>query len=235
MPELEVPQEPALRPLDADGYAHHAYTKRSGPRYKPPGRDNVTIGVVGRLVSALDKAAKAGALRHGQGVYLTEFGVQSAPDPFVGVSLSAQAEYIGIAEQMAFSNPRVKSFSQYLLTDDPPRPGPRIARYSGFETGLRASNGTVKPAYDAFRLPLVVTDYGRSDVLWGRVRPDPHQTAVVIQRSNPGRPFRDYKTVTTNSAGVYGFRAPHAKGRRYRVRWTAPDGRLFSGPPIRSY
>src|SRR3954468_5017089 len=131
---------------------------------------------------------------------------------------------------MAFSNPRVKSFSQYLLTDDPPRPGPRIARYSGFETGLRASNGTAKPAYDAFRLPLVVTDYGRSDVLWGRVRADPHQTTVVIQRSNGGGRFRDYKTVTTNSAGVYGFRGPPAQGRRHPARWMGPGGRVFRGP-----
>jgi hypothetical protein len=228
-------KSPRCSPLDADGYAHHPYTKRSGPRYKPPGRDNVTIGVVARLVSALDKAAKAGALRHGQGVYLTEFGVQSAPDPFVGVSLTRQAEYIGIAEQMAFSNPRVKSFSQYLLTDDPPRPGPRIARYSGFETGLRASNGAAKPAYDAFRLPLVVTDYGSSDVLWGRVRPFPHQTTVVIQRADKGKPWTDYKTIQTNGAGVLGLKAPHKKSRRYRVRWNAPDGRVFTGPPIRSY
>jgi hypothetical protein len=221
--------------LDADGYAHHPYTKKSGPRYKPPNHDDVTIGVVARLISALDKAAKAGALRHGQGVYLTEFGVQSTPDPFVGVSLTRQAEYIGIAEQIAFSNPRVKSFSQYLMADDPPRPGPRISRYSGFETGLRTSTGEEKPAYEAFRLPLVVKDYGRSDVLWGRVRPFPQQTTVVIQRADKGKPFRDYKTVQTNAAGVFGFKAPHAKGRRYRVHWTAPDGHVFSGPPIRSY
>jgi hypothetical protein len=41
--------------------------------------------------------------------------------------------------------------------------------------------------------------------------------------------------VQTNAAGVFGFKAPHAKGRRYRVHWTAPDGHVFSGPPIRSY
>jgi hypothetical protein len=221
--------------LDADGYSHHPYTKRSGPRYRPPNHDDVTIGVVSRLVRALDRASKAGALRHGQGVYLTEFGVQSEPDPFVGVSLARQAEYIGIAEQIAFSNPRVKSFSQYLLSDDPPRPGPRIARFSGFETGLRASNGTAKPAYDAFRLPLVVTNYGPSDVLWGRVRPYPHKTTVLLQTARPGKAWRDYKQVETNAAGVYGLKAAHIKGRRFRVRWTAPDGTVYSGPPIRSY
>ncbi len=221
--------------LDADGYAHHPYTKRSGPRYKPPDRDDVTIGVVARLSSALDRAVKAGALRHGQDIYLTEFGVQSEPDPFVGVSLTRQAEYIAIAEQIAFSNPRVRSFSQYLLVDDPPRDGPAISRYSGFETGLRDSKGAPKPAYDAFRLPLVATDYGRSDVLWGRVRPFPRQTAVVIERAAPGKRFADYRTVQTNAAGVFGLKAPHAKGRRYRVRWAAPDGHVYRGPPIRPY
>jgi hypothetical protein len=222
--------------LDADGYAHHPYTKRSGPRYRPPSSDDVTIGVVARLVRALDRATKAGALRHGQGIYLTEFGVQSTPDPFVGVSLARQAEYIGIAEQIAFSNPRVKSFSQYLLADDPPRPGPRIARYSGFETGLRGSDGTAKPAYDAFRLPLVATDYGRSDVIWGRVRPYPHQTRVALQISaSSGKSWRAYKTVQTNSAGVYGLKVPHVNGRRFRAVWTAPDGAVYTGPPIRAY
>jgi hypothetical protein len=162
--------------------------------------------------------------------------VQSEPDPFVGVSLARQAEYIGIAEQIAFSNPRVKSFSQYLLADDQPRPGPRISRYSGFETGLRDSNGKPKPAYDAFRLPLVASDYGRSDVIWGRVRPYPHQTSVALQISpSAGKAWRDYKTVQTNSAGVYGLKVPHVRDRRFRAVWTAPDGTVFTGPPIRSY
>jgi hypothetical protein len=221
--------------LDADGYAHHPYTKRSGPRYKPPDTDDVTIGVVARLVRAIDRATRAGALRHGQGIYLTEFGVQSEPDPFVGVSLRRQAEYISIAEQIAFSNPRVKSFSQYLLADDQPRPGPRISRYSGFETGLRTSTGEAKPAYEAFRLPLVVSDYGRSDVIWGRVRPYPHQTSVLLQIASSGKSWRDYKAVRTNSAGVYGLKVPHVRGRVFRAVWTSLNKQVFTGPPIRSY
>ena len=44
--------------LDTQGYAHHAYTTRTGPRFVPP-KDDVTIGVLSRLNSALDKAARA--------------------------------------------------------------------------------------------------------------------------------------------------------------------------------
>ena len=61
---------------------------------------------------------------------------------------------------MAYANPRVVAFSQYLMRDDQPRKGAAAERYSGFETGLRTSKGKKKPAYDAFILPLAVTRYG---------------------------------------------------------------------------
>ena len=220
--------------ISMSGYAHHAYTTRVGPRFRPPDRDDVTIGVLSRLNRALDRAARAGAISRGMGVYLTEFGIQSTPDPIFGVSLARQSEYLAIAEHIAYVNPRVRSFSQYLLRDDKPRKGPPSERYGGFESGLRFSNGRAKPSYDAFRLPLAAESYGRSDVLWGRVRPNPSQTKVQILVSRGKRkPFRVLRTLTTNHRGVFGLRARHLKDRRYRVRWTAPDGKLWQGPPIR--
>jgi hypothetical protein len=221
--------------LETGGFAHHAYTTRVGPRFRPPDRDDVTIGVLSRLTHALDRAGRAGAIPRGLGIYLTEFGIQSTPDPFVGVSLARQAEYLGIAEHMAYVNPRVKSFSQYLLRDDKPRKGSRFQRYSGFESGLRRSDGRAKPSYDAFRLPLAVERYGGSDVLWGRVRPLASQTRVTILVSpRKGRKFRVLRTLTTNHRGVFGLRSRDRKGQRYRVRWTAPNGKVWLGPPIRA-
>src|SRR4051794_6277751 len=224
------------RRITASGYAHHAYTTRSGPRFRPPDRDDVTIGVLSRLTSALNKAGKAGAITRGLGIYLTEFGIQSTPDRIFGVSLTRQAEYIAIAEHMAFVNPRVKSFSQYLLRDDKPRKArSRIERYGGFESGLRFANGKAKPSYAAFRLPLAVEQYGASDVLWGRVRPSATQTKVQILASRrKGKRFKVLRTVTTNHHGIYGLGATHHDQQRYRVRWTAPDGKVWLGPPIRS-
>ena len=125
--------------------------------------------MLSRLIGALDKAGKAGALPAKLPVYLTEFGIQSTPDKISGVSLSKQAAYLAIAEHMAYVNPRVVAFSQYLMSDDPPRP--EGYRYSGFESGLRSADGKPKPAYEGFRLPLAVEIYGGSDVLWGLVRP----------------------------------------------------------------
>jgi hypothetical protein len=221
--------------VEAGGFAHHAYTTRVGPRFRPPDRDDVTIGVLSRLTHALDRAGRAGAIPRGLGVYLTEFGIQSTPDPFVGVSLGRQSEYLAIAEHMSYVNPRVLSFSQYLLSDDRPRKGPRVERFGGFESGLRRSDGREKPSYSAFRLPLAAETYGRSDVLWGRVRPLAARTKVTILASRrKGKPFRALRTVTTNHRGVFGLRAKHHDQQRYRVQWTAPDGRVWRGPPIRA-
>ena len=59
---------------------------------------------------------------------------------------------------MAYVNPRVAAFSQYLLSDDPPRS--EGYKYGGFESGLRSADGKTKPAYEGFRLPLAVEVYG---------------------------------------------------------------------------
>jgi len=103
--------------LGADGYAHHAYTHGT-PWYRPRSRNDVTIGVLGRLNRALYLAGRAGAIRPHMPIWLTEFGIQSKPDPFIGVSQIAQAEFRSIAELMAYRNPRVTMFSQYLMRDE---------------------------------------------------------------------------------------------------------------------
>jgi hypothetical protein len=219
--------------LRIDGYAHHAYTRKSGPNFVHPDGDDVTIGTLNRLVVALDRAARAGAIDAGRSVYLTEFGIQSKPDFIAGVSLKRQAEYLAISERIAYANPRVAAFSQYLMRDDRPRSGPRLQRYSGFETGLKTSKGRKKPAYDGFALPLAVKQYGSSDVLWGRVRPATGPTQVTIQ-NKVGRGRWQRLTVLTTS-GVYGLRADHRSGQRYRVKWKRPGGGTITGPPIRAY
>jgi Cellulase (glycosyl hydrolase family 5) len=223
----------SCRKLPADGYAHHAYTTSTGPRFHPPSRDDVTIGVLPRLVRALDRAARAGALPRHLPIYLTEFGIQSYPDRISGVSLARQAAYLGISEHIAYVNPRVAAFSQYLMSDDPPRHSGY--RYGGFESGLRTWKGKAKPAYAAFRLPLAVEVYGGSDVLWGLVRPYRATTRVTILSALPHRRFRTLKTLTTTATGVYGLRTRHHRGQRFRVRWTAPDGHVYMGPSIRAY
>jgi hypothetical protein len=218
--------------LAIDGYAHHPYTTIRGPKFKPP-KDDVTIGVLSRLTKALDRAARAKAVPRGLGLYLTEFGIQSKPDPYA-VSTAQQAEFMAISEQIAYRNKRVKTFSQYLMSDDDPHAGGE--RYGGFESGLRKHNGSKKPAYDGFRTPLAVHRSGGKDSGWGLVRPATGSVQVEIRYRGKGkRSYKRLRTLTTAANGVFKFKVRAPKGRRYQVVWTAPDGTVWSGPPIRAY
>jgi hypothetical protein len=220
--------------LPAAGWAHHAYTTKAGPAFRPPNRDDVTIGVLSRLTRALDLAARAGAVPRSLPVHLTEFGIQSAPDPYVGVPLARQAEYLSISERIAWENRRVVTFSQYLLRDDQPRPGPRVSRYAGFESGLRGADGTAKPAYDAFRLPLAVASSGGKDSVWGIVRPAEGPATATLLGSAGGK-WIELRTIATDSRGAFTVRVSHRTGRRYKLRWTSPDGVVLQGAPTRAY
>jgi hypothetical protein len=219
--------------LDVDGWAQHPYTTADGPWFVSPRRDDVTIGTLSRLTRALDRARRAHAVRHRVDLYLTEFGVQSEPDPYAGVSDARQAEYRSIAERIAYRNPRVRAFSQYLMRDDLPRPGSRYERYSGFESGLRHSGGGVKPVYDGFRLPLVATRSSRHRVsLWGLVRPARGRTTVRIEYRNRGASrWHTLKHDRTDARGYWSTRTSYRAGRTYRVRWTdyaSPRTRVYA-------
>jgi hypothetical protein len=230
-------RDPRCGRLDADGWAHHAYTTRVGPFFRPPGPSDVTIGVLSRLSRALDRAGRAGALRPRLPIHLTEFGIQSTPDRISGVSLARQAEFRAIAERLAFANPRVRTFSQYLLRDDQPNRAARtvLRRYRGFESGLRFANGRAKPSLPAFRLPLsalrAATGPATRVELWGRVRPARQVTTADVLYQDRGRTrFRRLRRVRTNASGVFVLRTTFRAGRRYRLRWGE-----FQGAPVRAY
>jgi hypothetical protein len=229
-------KSPKCSNLPAVGYAHHAYTTRLGPFFKPSGPNDVTIGVLGRLTRALNLAARAGAIRPHMPIYLTEFGIQSFPDHLLGVSPTQQYEYYAISERLAYYNPRVVQFSQYLLTDDKAQRSGVFGRFGGFESGLRYANGKIKPSYAAFRLPLVAVLRGSRVTLWGHVRPATGRTTATVFVADRGhKKFRRLRTVRTNTLGYFTFRSSWRKGRRWILRWRSPSGQTFSGRATRAY
>ncbi|MDQ3850363.1 MAG: hypothetical protein M3296_07100 [Actinomycetota bacterium] len=208
--------------LPASGYAHHAYTTRQGPYFKPPSRNDVTIGVLSRLTTALDRARRAGALTQRLPIYLTEFGIQSTPDRQSGVSLRQQVEYRAIAERIAYGNRRVVAFSQYLLRDSEPT-GPH--QYGGFESGLRFNDGRPKPSLRAFPLPLAVLRSGSRASVWGLIRPAGRATTATITFADRGSAtFRTLRTVTTDARGYFRFTTRYRDGRRWNVTWQGRSG-----------
>jgi hypothetical protein len=224
--------------LPAYGYAHHAYTTGAGPFYKPSGADNVTIGVLSRLTGALQRAEAAHAIPAHTPIYLTEFGIQSYPNREFGVSLAKQAEYDAISEKIAWENPRVTAFSQYLLRDDPlggPAGSSVHGGYVGFQTGLETVNGTRKPLYFGFPVPLVVAKHGHGFSLWGLVRPTTGATTLkVLVQPKGSSKYRTLATVHTNSLGYWALNSS-VQGSHWRVSWRSPAGVAYNGPPIGAY
>ena len=131
-------------------------------------------------------------------MYVTEFGVQTKPNPYVGVSFAQQAEFDAIAEHIAWNNPRVVSFSQYLLRDDHPAGG----RVVGSQSGLETYRGVAKPALNGFRLPLTVTRTSGGVAFWGIVRP--------VQAS--GKPVATAPTGPTAATGPSGSTGASGSG-----------------------
>jgi hypothetical protein len=221
--------------LHADGYAHHAYTTAAGPLFRPKEPNDVTIGVIDRLITALNRVRSAGAVDRRLNIHLTEFGIQSTPDPIVGVTQARQSDYRSIAERLAWAQPRIVAFSQYLLRDDAPVPGaPLAARYPGFESGLRTNAGKAKPALTGFRLPLAALRTGSKVSLWGLVRPATGRTTATVEYRS-GSSFKKLFTVTTDARGYFTRNTTFRSGRRYRLTWTQPDGQTIHGTTTSVY
>jgi hypothetical protein len=222
--------------LQMAGYAHHAYFPAAGPKYVWKQKDSVTIASLSRLSNALNLAARAHAIPGGVPIYLTEFGVNSKPNKYEGVSAAKQAEYDAIAEHMAYDNPRVAAFSQYLFKDDPVSGRLTAGGFVGFQTGLEYISGARKPLYYGFPVPLTVTKRKHGGFsLWGLVRPTTGVTkATVLVKRKGAHSYRTLKTVTTNRAGYWSFNSS-VKGVSWRVRWVSPAGVKYEGPPNGAY
>lgn len=219
-------RSPTCEPLPAYGFSIHPYTIASGPYYAPPSKEDITIGTLGRLVQALNQAAKSGMIRSGLPVYITEFGIRTKPEKYIGVSPSTQAEWDAISERLAWEDPRVASFSQYLLKDDVLGKGPL--------TGLEKINGEKKPLYDAFPVPLTVTPVRGGYKLWGFVRPAQKATTVTVLIQRPhSKAWQVLKNVKTGGLGYWTLKSA-VKAGYWRVRWTSPSGVRYEGPPIKA-
>jgi hypothetical protein len=201
-----------VRKTTPDGFAIHAYT-RPISRYRPKG-DAVTLYVIRRLARALDLAARAHRIPRKLPIYNTEFGIQTnPPDPFQGGSLGRQAQIINESEEFSYRYSRLKSFAQYLLYDDARRPGPAFVRWSGFQSGLRFASGKQKPAYEAYRFPIVVHKRGGRVSIWGRARAGTGARLVQLQRKRGGRFVNVGSRIQTNPLGYFSVKRPFGSYR----------------------
>jgi hypothetical protein len=228
-----VHAHPAL--FDAAGWAHHPYDFAHPPDYKRSDPDSSTLSGLSRIEKALDRSARAYHQRAGKPIDITEWGVQSRnPSPYVNFSQAQQAEFINQGEYMAWTNPRVPSFSQFLLVDDGPntqyKKGSR-GYWSTFQSGLLTyPSDQPKPAYYAFELPIWLPQpkHGSHVYVWGQIRPQAPRKAVLQFKARGSSTWADVATVT--GSGPEGFFTTHVKlpsAGGLRISWSAPGNVPF--------
>jgi hypothetical protein len=223
-----------FRTVPGDGWTHHPYSLTTPPdRPSPPSaRDNARMGDIGRLTTLLDRLVRAGRLAPGlRNVWLTEYGYESRTYPGRPVfGLDEQAVFLTWAEYLAWRNPRVRTYAQFLLRDLP-YTGPEnpVHRPQGhWESGLLYADGRPKPMADAFRVGLHAERIGRSVELWGRVRGiAPGAEATVERRIGRGR-WRALASGTLGGRQVLVRRVRGARRARYRMRVRSGDRELRS-------
>jgi hypothetical protein len=122
--------------LKADGYAHHPYDYLHAPSYRYPGRDNVTLGTLSRLETALDSLAASGKLITPEGdpldIYLTEYGYMHGGK--YRTPESRRAGYLVQAFKLAQKDERVKEMLQFLVIEPP-------KKYRFFDMSIASRSG----------------------------------------------------------------------------------------------
>jgi hypothetical protein len=71
--------------------------------------------------------------------------------------------------------------------------------------------------------------------LWGMARPARAVTTIEVQQRDGKGAWKHVADVRTDARGAFKRSAVYRKGRAWRVRWTAPDGKLHDSPAVRSY
>jgi hypothetical protein len=226
-------------PLMATGYAHHPYAVTAPPWQPSANPDDVTLADLPRLYRVLNAAARAHRLPRRQPVWLTEFGYQTAPpDPYRGVTLDEQAAWLVAAEHQTWADPHVAALTQFLLRDSPPDtlyPASDRRYWGTYQTGLRFADGSPKPAYDAYRLPLMAPDGltpGAPLTLWGMVRPGANGVAqhVRLQFRPAGGDWSDVGALdVTDPHGYFQTTLPAAQAGDYRFEWVRPSSSAPAG------
>ncbi|HEY8765540.1 MAG TPA: hypothetical protein VIM18_15195, partial [Solirubrobacteraceae bacterium] len=126
--------------FEASGFADHPYSRWHPPNVeRPNNRDYSSLADIGQLERSLDRVQRAYGSGKRFAIYNTEYGYLTSPPKHPTrttpiISTTTAALFLNQAEYMSWRNPRMKSFSQYLLADPVV---PKLSNdYGGFASGL---------------------------------------------------------------------------------------------------
>lgn len=234
-----------FRPLHADGFAYHPYTGGVSPAARDPEHpDSVIFGELPRLTGLLERLRRRGRIARRLPVYLTEFGYETDPPDPSGASPDQAARYLGQATYLAWRNPAVRTFAQFLVRDERPDPARAfdVGAAEGWQSGLLDADGREKPSWTSFELPFWAQPARNARGVggmfaFGQVRPrgGPHLVRVEVQQddgswvpaaslpatSAGGRPVDEFQT---SPSGYFERFVPRAREGRYRFTWLTRFG-----------
>ena len=237
-----VAEHPGL--FRSTGWAHHPYGLEVSPSTPDLQPDQVTLAVLSRLTTTLDRIFRRWGVNRRLPVWLTEYGYQTdPPDPIIGVSWRRQAAWINEADYLAYRKRRVRAVAQFLLVDDGPnrKVAPGDPRYWGstFQSGLVALDGRRKPSFSSYQRPIHVSRSrvrrGRTVALYGQLRPA--RNGASLSADVEFRPQRSRRWRRVRRIAVRSFRNTLLTNVRIvrsgslRLTWRDPAGR---GAPQRS-
>jgi hypothetical protein len=232
-------QNPGL--FKATGVADHPYMRWYQPNKEQfPDPDSTSLGEIGNLTRALDRLQRMYGSHTRYPIYNSEFGYITSPPKHPSkktpwVNQNKAALYLNWAEYISWRNPRIHSFSQYLLYD--PLPANSSDDFGGFASGLLTFGKHARKAtYNAWRLPVFMpvtsARRGRNLEVWGCVRAahyaqsdtggDLQTVKIQFQRASRG-PFKTLRTLTvTDPRGYFDVHLRFPGSGTVRLAWDYP-------------
>jgi hypothetical protein len=252
--------------LPGDGWAQHTY-ERLEPPWVPSGSDDpdgAVMGDLGKLQALLNRLVALGRFTPPvENVWLTEQGYETNGQLAGKPWTEAQQAYLNaISEYLAWRDPQVQSFAQFLLRDSltsqtlalRASTGRSLVEVPGtWTTGLERENGQPKPALSMFRSPIVVRPVSTSPVdswlpgspagaadqlmeVWGRVRPARSPTVVNVEVADGGSAssYRAAAAAITDGNGIFNVIVPVSEGTQPQVRfgWVQPHAGWQLSPAV---
>lgn len=234
---------PAL--FSASGVSNHPYM-----RWYRPDREAVfdpdysTLGEIGTFERALDRLQRVYGSSRRFAVWNTEFGYLTSPpkhdnqvEPggqrYPWVKQTTAAYYLNWAEYLSWRDPRIRSFFQYLMKD--PLPSTRATDWGGFASGLLNYDGSRKPGYFAWRMPVYLpvtsTRRGRALEVWGCARPAPFAAldtgapqSVDIQFKQGRGGYSTLQSVALRGGCYFDVPVRFPISGTMRLSWSYPSG-----------
>ena len=210
--------------LDADGYAHHAYTTAKGPRFVPArrARRDARRALAARARARPRRQGRRAPARAADLPDRVRHPVAAGPHPG---RLVRQAG--GVPLDRRAHGLREPARALVLAVPDDRRHAARVraehVRRASRAACARARARRSRPTRRSGCRSRSRTT-ARTDVLWGLVRQyraGDHASGSRSTRAGK-KGWRKLADVKTTGTGVYSLRATHRKGQRYRVKWTSP-------------